>query len=114
MNETLEIPLDDKRLAVAQPTPMDLMQQVIKSGITADSVAVMERLVVIDREMRKESAEREYVIAFNALQRSLKTFKATKVVPGKDKNGQPIVKYTYLPYDEIMAAVQPLAEQHGL
>lgn len=109
MNE--ELPLaGESRLAPVQPTPLALMQQVIAAGITPESVGVMERLVALDREMRKDAAEREFAIAFKALQAELGTFRATTVVPDKHGNA----RYTYLRYDEIMAVVTPLADRHGL
>lgn len=106
-----ELPLsDESRLVAAQPTPMDLMREVIRGGINADSVGVMERLVALDREVRKDRAEQEFAVAFKVLQSELGTFRATTIVP--DKHGN--TRYTYLRYDEIMAVVQPLAEKHGL
>ena len=101
-------------LAVAQPTPLALMQQVIAAGITPESVGVMERLVALDREMKKDAEAAAYAAAFSALQNAMKSFRPTKEVPGKDKAGNLIVKYTYLPYEEIMREVRPLCERHGL
>ena len=109
-----ELPLDDARLVVAQPTPLALMQQVIAAGITPESVGVMERLVALDREMKKDAAAVEFAGAFSRLQTALKAFKPTKEVPGKDKEGNRIIKYTYLPYEEIMREVNPIAEREGL
>ena len=110
MKPTDELPLDDARLAVAQPTPLALMQQVIAAGITPESVGVMERLVALDREMKKDAAAVEFAGAFARLQAAVKNFRPTKVVP--DKHGG--VRYTYLPYDEIMREVQPIAEREGI
>ena len=86
------------------------MQQVIAAGITPESVGVMERLVALDREMKKDAAAVEFAGAFARLQASLKTFQPTKAVP--DKHGN--VRYTYLPDEEIMRAVTPLAEREGV
>ena len=109
--ENAELALQgESRVAAAQPTPLALMQQVIAAGITPESVGVMERLVALDREMKKDAAAVEFAGAFARLQASLKTFQPTKAVP--DKHGN--VRYTYLPYDEIMRQVQPLAEREGL
>ena len=100
----------NEALVVSQPTPLALMQQVIAAGITPESVVVMERLVALDREMKRDAAAVEFAGAFSRLQASLKSFVPTKKVP--DKNGG--TRYTYLPYDEIMREVQPLAEREGL
>ena len=100
--ENAELALQgESRVAAAQPTPLALMQQVIAAGITPESVGVMERLVALDREMKKDAAAVEFAGAFARLQASLKTFQPTKAVP--DKHGN--VRYTYLPYDEIMRQV---------
>lgn len=110
--ETLfpEAEMPRHELAVQQPTPLQLMQQVISAGITAESVGVMERLVALDREMKKDHAAAEYAAAFSALQNELRSFKPTKAVPAKDGT----TRYTYLPYEEIMREVRPLCEKHGL
>ena len=114
MNDTTEMQLQDARREPSAPTPLALMQQVIAAGITPESVGVMERLVALDREMKRDAAAVEFAGAFSRLQASLKRFNPTKAVPGKDKAGNEIVKYLYLPYDEIMREVQPLAEREGL
>ena len=106
MSDT-ELALNDERRA---PTPLALMQQVIAAGITPESVGVMERLVALDREMKRDAAAVEFAGAFSRLQNSLKGFKPTKAVP--DKNGG--TRYTYVPYEQIMREVQPLAEREGL
>ena len=113
--ENAELALQgESRVAAAQPTPLALMQQVIAAGITPESVGVMERLVALDREMKKDAAAVEFAGAFSRLQGSMKTFHPTKAVPGKpDAKGNATVKYTYLPYEEIMRAVTPLAEREG-
>ena len=109
--ETNELALGDARRELSAPTPLSLMQQVIASGITADSVGVMERLVALDREMKKDAAAAEYAVAFSSLQNEMKAFKPTKAVPGKEPGS---VKYMYLPYEEIMREVRPLCEKNGL
>ena len=109
-NTELALNDDRRHLPVATPTPLALMQQVIAGGITAENVAVMKELVAMDREMRKEAAATEFAGAFARLQASLKGFKPTKAVP--DKNGG--TRYTYVPYEQIMREVQPIAEREGL
>jgi hypothetical protein len=108
--ETNELALQDEdRLAVVQPTPLELMRQVIERGITAESVGVMERLVNLDREMKKDAAAREFNAAFNALQSKMPAVEADRPVPDKSGN----VKYLYAPFESIMAQVKPLLLAHG-
>lgn len=96
-------------LATQEPSVAQLMKAVIDAGITESSVAVMERMMAMKERMEERQAEREFAAAFAALQGELKGFRATKTVPDKHGNA----RYTYLPYDEIMAAVNPLAQTHG-
>lgn len=96
-------------LATQEPSVAQLMKAVIDAGITESSVAVMERMMAMKERMEERQAEREFAQAFAALQGELKGFRATKTVPDKHGNA----RYTYLPYDEIMAAVNPLAQTHG-
>lgn len=96
-------------LAVVQPTPLSLMEKVIAGGLTADSVGVMERLVNLDREMRKDDAARQFNSAFNALQSEMPAVEADRPVPDKLGN----TKYLYAPFESIMAQVKPLLLKHG-
>ncbi len=102
-----------EQLALVTPqgaSPLSLIERMIESGkLTAESVAVVERLVALQEHMLDKDAEHKFAEAFAALQGDLGTFNATKAVPGK--NGE--TRYTYLPYDEIMARVAPLLKEHG-
>jgi hypothetical protein len=106
-----ELPLDnEQRLTVAQPTPLELLSSLVRPGnLTPESVSVAKELISLMEHMEDRKAEREFAEAFGRLQGSLKAFTATKAVP--DKNGN--VRYSYLPYDEIMRKVQPLLEANG-
>ena len=105
-----EAEMPQAQLAVVEQSPLALIARLIDRGqITTESVGVAKELFALDREMRKDRAEQEFAGAFSGLQKALKTFRATKVVPDKQGN----TKYTYLPYEEIMGVVQPLADQFG-
>jgi ERF superfamily len=91
-------------------SPLSLIARMIDSGkLTAESVSVVERLVALQEHMLEKAAEQAFAQSFAALQAELGSFNATKVVP--DKEG--FKKYTYLPYEEIMARVTPLLQAHG-
>ena len=106
-------PENTDTLAIVPPagaSPLSLIERMIDSGkLTPESVSVVERLVALHEHMADKNAERDFALAFAALQSELKAFRATKTVPDKYGN----TRYTYLPYDEIMAAVNPLAQRHG-
>jgi hypothetical protein len=111
MATDLELQLnDERRLAVApQPSPAELIRAVIDKGLTAEGVSVIERLVALQEHINDKDAEKQFAVAFAALQGELGTFNATREVP--DKHGG--VRYSYLPFDEIMSRVQPLLVKHG-
>ena len=110
-NENLEIQLNDERRvnAASQPSPAELIRAVIDKGLTAEGVSVIERLVALQEHINDKDYERQFAVAFAALQGELGTFNATREVP--DKHGG--VRYAYLPFDEIMRRVQPLLVKHG-
>jgi hypothetical protein len=91
-------------------SPLSLIERLIGQGnLTQESVGVVERLVALQEHMLEKVAEQKYAEAFAALQAKLKKFRATKAVPDKQGN----TRYTYLPYEQIMATVDPLAQAHG-
>jgi hypothetical protein len=77
--------------------------------MTTESVAVAKELVALREHMEDRQAEQDFAQAFADLQAQLSSFRPTKAVP--DRSGG--VRYMYLPYEEIMAVVQPLARQFG-
>ena len=97
-------------LAPGGASPLSLIARMIDSGkLTAESVSVVERLVALQEHMLEKAAEQAFAQSFAALQAELGSFNATKGVPDRDNN----IKYTYLPYEEIMARVTPLLQAHG-
>lgn len=111
MNNTPE-PKQASLEIVAPPgaSPLSLIERMIDSGkMTAESVSVVERLVALQEHMLEKQAEQQFAEAFAKLQSDLGTFNANKIVPDKQGNK----RYTYLPYEEIMARVTPLLKQNG-
>jgi hypothetical protein len=97
----------------AEPTPMAMIGSIVdlaKSGqLTPEALAAMQKVIEMKEHMEDRQAEKDFAVAFAALQSELTTFRATKVVPGKND----AVRYTYLPYEEIMAKVRPLLDKFG-
>ena len=103
-----EIPT--RELAVVQPTALSLIDKLISAGpLNADSVGVMERLVALDREVRKDNAERDFAVALAALQQETGKVKATKAVLNRDQT----IRYYFAPFEDIMDQVQPLLNKHS-
>jgi hypothetical protein len=101
-NKTLEI-------AQVQPSVASMIQTVIDKGITADNVKALEALVGLKERMDERDAKRAFAEAFVALQSEMPTVAAKKAVP--NANGS--VRYTYAPFADIMAQVQPVLKRCG-
>lgn len=95
---------------VPPPSTANLIAAVIESGITPDSVSVVERLVALKEREEARNAQREFADAFAALQSEMPKIVASKVVPGKVEGS---VRYKYAPYEEIMEAARPVLTKHG-
>ena len=94
----------------AEPTPLALIAKMVESGsLSAEHVSVVKELVALKEHMEDRQAEKDFAEAFSELQANLTSFQATRAVP--DKHGD--ARYCYLPYEEIMAKVQPLLRKYG-
>jgi hypothetical protein len=86
-----------------------MLQAVIDKGVTAENVAAVEQIEKLYEHMQAKDAERDFAVAFNAMQSEIKGVKATKPVPNRDGT----VRYRFAPYEEIMEQVRPMLEKHG-
>lgn len=102
-------PLPQTQLATQEPSVGELMQAVIKSGITENSVAIMERLVALKERTDARQAEKDFAVAFNALQADMPVIHASKPVPNRDGT----IRYHFAPFEVIMEQVKPLLMRHG-
>lgn len=102
-----------QELATIQPPPpstLSLIEGVLKTGLTADSVGVVERLVALKEREDKANAEREFARAFALLQTETPKIQAQKIVPGSTEGS---VRYKFAPYEDIIRAVRPLLSKYG-
>lgn len=107
----LVIPAAESALATrSEPTVADMLGAVIQAGITDQNVGVLERLVALKERQEQRGAEREFAVAFNALQAEMPPIGADSVVPGKVEGS---VKYRFAAYEDIMHIVRPLLVKHG-
>lgn len=90
------------------PSTVAILAAVAKQNITAESVGVVERLVALKEREDGRQAERDFAVAFVALQSEIPRIEPTREIP--DKHGN--VKFKYAPYEEIMRAVRPLLLKH--
>jgi hypothetical protein len=98
--------------AVAKPQQsMDiesLCRMAVEKG--QEGVAVLERLMVIRRELNAEQAKAAYNSALAAFQEECPPLPKGKTV----KNDQHVTLYSYCPFETILALVRPKMREYGL
>lgn len=109
--KTTELALQPKaELApVSQPSIIQILSAAVQGGVTAENVAVVEKLLAIREREQAAEAQRDFARDFARLQASTEPVKATKSVANND--GTP--RFRYAPYEEIMAEVRPLLTDNG-
>jgi hypothetical protein len=88
----------------AQPTVGMMLQAAVQQGLTAESVGVVERLGALYERTEAKRAEREFAVAFNALQAETPDIVATSVIPNRGK---------YARFEDVMHTVKPLLIKNG-
>jgi hypothetical protein len=99
-------------MEATQPGPLSvgqMLQGALASGVTADNVAVLEKLMDLYERDQARQAEKEFASAFVALQAELLPIVADTPVPNNDGS----VRYKFARYEDIMATVRPLLLKHG-
>lgn len=100
MNELATIP---------EPSTLSLIEGVLQSGLTPESVSVVERLVSLKERQDKMTAERAFASAFAKLQADMPPIEAGKAVNNRD--GTP--RYKYAPIQDIMAQARGVLTANG-
>ena len=93
----------------SEPTVGQLLQSVIEKGDPEKNIGVLERLIALKERADARQAEREFAIAFAALQKDIGVVEARKAVPNRDNS----IRYIYAPFEDIMKHCQPIIEEHG-
>lgn len=88
----------------AQPTPAEMMQVMIKTGVTAENVAAFTELVKLSEHMEDRKAKRDFTTAFAALQKDMPVIVAKTEIPNRGR---------YEKFEDLMEVVQPLLTKHG-
>jgi len=99
-------------LATREPNPIGpMLQAIMEKGITAESVAALEKMTDLYERMERRNSEREAAAAFVELQRQVAevNVQATKFIPDNSGN----VRSTFAPYKEIMDKVGPCLLRSG-
>lgn len=102
----LSTPATGGALEVSRPDPSvgQMLQSVIDKGVTAENVAAVGEIVKLYERVQARDAEREFTIAFNALQTDMPTITAKSVIPNRGK---------YEKFEDLMIVVGPLLTKHG-
>ena len=86
------------------PSPIEMMQAMIKGGVTASNVAAFEKLAELQWKFEARDAEKAFANAFVQLQRDLPTITAKSIIPNRGK---------YEKFEDVMAQIQPMLTKHG-
>lgn len=103
------LPLATQQAATPEPSAAQLLQHLIDKGDPEKNIGVLERLIALKERSDDKKAEREFAVAFHALQQETLGVEAVDMVP--DKHGEP--RYFFASYERIMAQVGPLLIKHG-
>lgn len=99
----------DLAVARPQPTPAEMMEKMIASGVTHENAVAFKELVLLSEHMEDRKDKRDFAKAFVALQQDIPRIKATKVIP--DKHGD--MRSSFAPFEEIDGQARPICLQHG-
>lgn len=94
----------DAQLAVQEPSVALILQKAIEGGVTAENVAVVEKMMALYERMQDKHAEREYTAALHALQSDMPVIVAKSEIKNRGK---------YERFEDVMHVVTPLLRKHG-
>lgn len=107
--------MTDARLAAVkeetlqEPSPMQMISALVNSpDVTAEKVAIAEKLIAMRREMRADDAKQEFVRAFVKMQREMKAVRAMTVV---EIDSRPV--YKFAPFEAIRKQADPILSENG-
>lgn len=92
-----------------EPSVAQILSAAVQGGVTAENVAVVKELLAMQKEIREDESKRDFARDFVALQRAIPAMEASKNVKNKDGSH----RFSYAPFEEIMADVKPLAHAHN-
>lgn len=87
-----------------EPTLGQMMQAIIKEGVTRDNAEVLKTFAELQYKAEARDAERRFNAAFVALQARLPVIVASSIIPNRGK---------YERFEDVMKVVGPLLQEHG-
>lgn len=106
MSQALEVIKHDPVALAPRSDPEAILRYAIDKG--AD-VSVIERMMVIRRELQAESAKAAFDSALAAFQAECPVVSKQKGVPDRSGN----IAYKYSPFEDIIAQVKPTLQKNG-
>ena len=92
----------------ATSRPID-MESLMAMAVTKGGIEVLERLMVIRREMKEEYAKEQFFIALSKFQSEINTIQKTKPVNNYDGT----LRYMYAPIESIIEQVKDALHKNG-
>jgi hypothetical protein len=89
---------------------MDLIEHMVRAGVTTDTVAALEKMQAMYREEEKQDAKRQWLRAYGQAKEHLRTIIGTKIVPTKTGG----IMYRTAPLEDILDGVEPIIQPFGL
>lgn len=87
-----------------------MLHAVTEKGITAESVAAVEKLCDLYLKMEQEGAKKQFAAAFRAAQADIPKIVAMRIIPKKDGS----YRSSFANFEDLMDAIQPPLDAHGL
>lgn len=105
-----QLALPERQLpANPEPSVAQILSAAVQGGVTAENVAVVKELLAMQKEIREDESKRAFARDFVALQAAIPAMEKSKEVKNKDGSH----RFAYAPFEEIMDAVKPLAQEHN-
>lgn len=110
-NQIATISPSANRLAVVQSANpfLRMIEGAMDKGITAESAAVVEKLVAVFRDVEKDNAAKAHAAAMADLQAELPNVQAKQAI--KNTNGT--VRSTYASYEDLMNEIHDVMAKYG-
>lgn len=104
-------PSNGTQLAVVQSANpfLRMIEGAMDKGITAESAAVVEKLVAVFRDVEKDNAAKAAASAMADLQAELPNVQAKQVI----KTGDKTIRSRYASYEDLMNEIHDVMAKHG-
>lgn len=99
----------ETRQEIARPNVGQLLEAIVKAGVTPESAAAVKELVMLQEHQQDRDARQQWIQAFMAAKTKCKTIRAESKVEIQGK-----VAWEYAKLPALLDAIEPICENHGL